>query len=326
MIYLLNSILSKLIGTVLTQESDSLYCILIQLKNVFYVTKCLDDYEEELEDELKVTPAAASADSSEISSSPIKETQEIESTVEIGEDALNLLNPTNEQITMPTPTPTPTTTPTPTPTPEPSEKTSDNVPSSESTKERRASHSWKGFKFKKQLSKVDLKIKSTFSNQSDKNKKNSVFHINTQQGLEAATEQSPEEDTSIVNDDGPIPQIREPVEKQRGYETLVNRPTELNLFDVTDEEKPVKPARQKDRKRFSLEKQTSRDTRLLSVPNIKYQITKDMKKSKPSNNQAFFSLLRRLSKSSCFFVFFPFNFSFLLFLCSSFFFKKKLIN
>lgn len=184
------------------------------------------------------------------------------------------------------------------------EKSNETVPSADSAvKERRTSHTWKGFKFKKQLSKVDLKIKNTFSNPAEKTKKNSIFHVNTQ-GLEIASEQTPEDVTNVVSDEGNIPEIREPVnQKQKSENSATNRPTDLNLFETTDDEKPSRPGRRKDRKRFSLEKQSPRDKRLLSVPNIKYQnITKDTKKSKPSNNQAFFSLIRRLSKFFLYFV------------------------
>lgn len=176
--------------------------------------------------------------------------------------------------------------------------------------QRRSSHTWKGFKFKKQLSKVDLKIKNTFSHPTEKGaKKNasSVFHTNPQES-DAAGERRPDDERGAeCGDEGvavAVPRIREPssaavASSASPSQTLSTRPTDLNLFtgSTADEEKPARPERRKDRKRFSLERQTPRDSRLLSVPNIKYQnVLKDTKKSKPSNNQAFFSLIRRLSK------------------------------
>lgn len=249
----------------------------------FYIAKCLDDNEDELEDVSKLTPTPIGAESSEISSTPIEENVETEP-VETAQEALSLLNACPADDVTPTPT----------------TDVCDSKSADTTKGERRTSHSWKGFKFKKQLSKVDLKIKNTFSTQSEKaNKKTSMFHVSNQPTvLDAPSEQSPEEE-SVISDDGNIPEIREPCDKsseQVTGENTPNRPTDLNLFE-TDIEKPARPERRKDRKRFSLEKQAPRDTRLLSVPNIKYQhVGKDTKKSKSSNNQAFFSLIRRLSK------------------------------
>ncbi len=251
----------------------------------FYVAKCLDDNEDELDDLSKLTPTPIGADSSELSTTPIEETHETEP-VEAAQDALALLNVAKATVEDDN-----TTNP-----PAEAEKPVEATPPADgSTKERRASHTWKGFKFKKQLSKVDLKIKNTFANQTERIKRNSIFHINTQ-GLEAQSETSPEEEPSVVPpDEGGIPQIREPETIEKS-ENAPNRPTDLNLFENATET-PPRPDRRKDRKRFSLEKQTPRDARLLSVPNIKYQnVAKDSKKSKPTNNQAFFSLIKRLSK------------------------------
>lgn len=242
--------------------------------------------------------------------------------IEAAQDALTLLNisakdEAEDDLTpaqygtlvapAPTPTslfsPTPSPTLTPIPTPELDSQTEpENERTQEAKMERRSSTTWKGFKFKKQLSKVDLKIKSTFSGQSDKNKKTAVFHVSSQGLVESPSEQCNAEvetmtgSAPILSNDVTVPRIEEPPCEERSSENSLSRPVELNLFADGDE-KPMRPTRRKDRKRVSLEKQMSRDTRLLSVPNIKYQhAAKDTRKSKPSNNQAFFNLIRRLSK------------------------------
>lgn len=264
----------------------------------FYIAKCLDDNDDdELEDVSKVTPTPTpmGADSSEISSTPIEETLETEP-VEAAQDALMLLNacPATNPKTPLAGDDEQT---------ESTDTSKNENPKTSSSEIRRTSHSWKGFKFKKQLSKVDMKIKNTFSTTDKLSKKNSsgsIFHVaaSTQQPvvLDVPSEQSPE-DESLVSDDGHIPEIREPSASETKLNEqcdMPNRPTDLNLFE---DDKPSRPERRKDRKRFSLEKQTTRDTRLLSVPNIKYQhVAKDSKKSKSSNNPAFLGLIRRLSK------------------------------
>lgn len=165
-----------------------------------------------------------------------------------------------------------------------------NETTSAAKEQRRASHTWKGFKFKKQLSKVDLKIKNTFSHPAEKAARKN-------ESTAAADDDEGGSDVAAA-----VPRIREPSSASAASgvaQTVSSRPTDLNLFDEPHarDEKPARPERRKERKRFSLEKQAPRDARLLSVPNIKYQnLLKDSKKSKPSNNQAFFSLIRRLSK------------------------------
>ncbi|XP_065223796.1 syntaxin-binding protein 5 isoform X3 [Planococcus citri] len=267
------------------------------------IDQCLDDNDDdELEDVSKITPTPTpmGADSSEISSTPIEETLVETESVEPAQDALTLLNSCAVAATSVA-----------------SSIAGDDEQTSEMSKcenskttgnERRTSHSWKGFKFKKQLSKVDLKIKNTFSTADKSSKKNSssVFHVNAnaaatnqqqQPVLDVPSEQSPE-DESLVSDDGHLPEIREPSASESKLNEqcdMPNRPTDLNLFETDD--KPNRPERRRDRKRFSLEKQIPRDTRLLSVPNIKYQhVGKDTKKSKSSNNPAFLGLIRRLNK------------------------------
>lgn len=189
----------------------------------------------------------------------------------------------------------------PTPAPEPS------VPASTKSNGRRTSHSWRGLK--KQLSRVDLKLKNTFN--ATPAKKASTFYGGEQ----------PENDETTA---GNLPQIitetdgggggqeqrtdgggGQPSGDQSSASATATRPTELKLFDRDG--KPIKPPRsskeqqQQHRKRTSLDKQgnltagaASRDARLLSVPNIKY-IQRDPKHNR-SNNQAFISLAKKLSK------------------------------
>jgi len=182
---------------------------------------------------------------------------------------------------------------------------------------RRTSHSWKGLK--KQLSRVDLKLKNTFN--ATPAKKASA----------PCGEQLPEADDGggggcnaggvpqiVTEADGPDQQQRQQdgVNDQQQHQqqqhhsavssaAAVARPTELKLFDRDG--KPIKPPRsaKEQRKRTSLDKQggnltavagsSSRDARLLSVPNIKYS-QRDPRHNR-SNNRAFINLIKKLSKS-----------------------------
>lgn len=193
---------------------------------------------------------------------------------------------------------------------------------------RRTSHSWRGLK--KQLSRVDLKLKNTFNASSSAatvaaaatavNKKTvaATFYGGEQAGGGGGD--------GAENDETPVPQIVTeitdgghqehrppttdygPVGHADSTGTAAARPTELRLFDRDG--KPIKPPRtaakdQQHRKRTSLDKQpaagaglqaaaASRDARLLSVPNIKYN-HRDPRHNR-SNNQAFIGLIKRLSK------------------------------
>ncbi|XP_050523828.1 syntaxin-binding protein 5 isoform X2 [Daktulosphaira vitifoliae] len=171
---------------------------------------------------------------------------------------------------------------------------------------RRASHSWRGLK--KQLSRVDLKLKNTFNTTTISGKKASTFYT-TGPG-------SDQTDTTDDGGTGTVPQIITETEAHELQQkdgvgqvsmvtdlasSTVTRPTELKLFDR--EGKPIKPPRSsKDhKKRTSLDKQTlvtstsaARDSRLLSVPNIKYS-HKDLRHNR-SNNQAFINLMKKLNK------------------------------
>ncbi|KAL1131219.1 hypothetical protein AAG570_010837 [Ranatra chinensis] len=102
---------------------------------------------------------------------------------------------------------------------------------------------WKKFNLKKQISKVDLKLKLPPKN----NKRSgSVFYIEKESGDESPTSLSPDDEVPVI--------------KESQVEEKPVRPTELPLFD----EKPMRPPRK--------DKREKRDTRLLSVPNIKYHM------------------------------------------------------
>lgn len=180
---------------------------------------------------------------------------------------------------------------------------------------RRTSHSWRGLK--KQLSRVDLRLKNTFNNASSSSSASSkktssatTFYGEQQQPQPAAVEN---EEVGLSGTGGSLPQIiteadgQDQLQQQQRPEgqSAVARPTELRLFDRDG--KPIKPPRSgKDhRKRTSLDKQggglaagtavsATRDARLLSVPNIKYS-QRDPRHNR-SNNQAFINLIKRLSK------------------------------
>ncbi|KAF6205469.1 hypothetical protein GE061_019642 [Apolygus lucorum] len=103
----------------------------------------------------------------------------------------------------------------------------------------------KKFNLKKQLSRVDIKLK--FQPRNNK-RSNSVFYPD-----ESPTSLSPEEES--------VPVIKEPEQEERP-----ERPSELSLFEEKAVDRPTPPPR-RDKKDKEVPK---RDTRLLSVPNIKY--------------------------------------------------------
>lgn len=123
----------------------------------------------------------------------------------------------------------------------------------------------KKFNLKKQLSRVDIKLK--FHPRNNK-RSNSVFYPDNMIPDESPTSLSPEEET--------VPVIKEPETEDKP-----ERPSELPLF----EERPTPPPRSRDKRD---KEQPKRDTRLLSVPNIKYH-------QKP--NQSMSSVVRKMSKS-----------------------------
>lgn len=185
---------------------------------------------------------------------------------------------------------------------------------------RRTSHSWRGLK--KQLSRVDLRLKNTF-NAAPAKKASTTFY-----GGGGEQPESDETTTAASGSGGTgsLPQIVTEADggtqqeqrtdggghhstagDQTSSSVTATRPTELKLFDRDG--KPIKPLRssKEHRKRTSLDKQSNltaaasassssslRDARLLSVPNIKYS-QRDQKHNR-SNNQAFINLIKRLSK------------------------------
>lgn len=180
--------------------------------------------------------------------------------------------------------------------------------------ERRSSSSWKGFSLKKQLSRVDMKLKHTFSAPPEKtssNKRGSIFYSNSNV-ISSAERDSGEISPDISNspESDELPSIV--LNKQENIEEVIAdcesavRPTELQLFETVG--KPIRPPR-KDRKRVSVDQKTPNyrsDTRLLSVPNIKYSHQqglqdlrrKEAMKQSIHNNQAFGHIVRKISKST----------------------------
>ncbi|XP_046669375.1 syntaxin-binding protein 5 isoform X2 [Homalodisca vitripennis] len=192
-------------------------------------------------------------------------------------------------------------------------KSEDSAKSEFATKtERRSSSSWKGFSIKKQLSRVDMKLKQTFSAPIEKtgsNKRGSVFYSGSalvSPGDRESGDVSPDVSNSPESEELPaIVLIKEPdTEETVGENACAVRPTELQLFD--SQGKPIRPPR-KDRKRVSVDQKTPNnrsDTRLLSVPNIKYshqQGLRDLRRKEAmrqtnQNNQAFGHIIRKINK------------------------------
>lgn len=114
--------------------------------------------------------------------------------------------------------------------------------------------------FKRQLSKVDMILK--FQPRNNK-RSSSVFYADKECLEESPPSLSPEEELPVIR----VPEAEDKPE----------RPTELPLF----EERPIPPPRKE-------KKETpKRDTRLLSVPNIKYHV---------KSNQGLSSMMRKRSK------------------------------
>lgn len=206
------------------------------------------------------------------------------------------------------------------------------IPIPQPASNRRRSSAWKGFNFKRQLSKVDMKLKNTFAGNSDhhhhqhgKEKRNSIFYsdISPGQDLEETPEKSsPESDDDTVienaiiaadkkhdskdaNDESPIEESFLVGSLGTHYELAAgkkvgfsNRPDNLDLVDENGY--PIRPPRYK--KRMA----DKRDQRLMSVPNIKFQRAelrdlrdRDDRDGVASKEQASFAgnLMRRFSKS-----------------------------
>uniref|UniRef100_A0A1B6CQ53 V-SNARE coiled-coil homology domain-containing protein n=1 Tax=Clastoptera arizonana TaxID=38151 RepID=A0A1B6CQ53_9HEMI len=178
--------------------------------------------------------------------------------------------------------------------------------------ERRSSTSWKGFK--KQLSRVDLKLKQTFSAPTERTGKRSSVFYSSSSGFVTPNEKESGENSEASNssdseDNSKIPVIKEPVKDSNDEfkEGGLHRPTDLQLFDGSG--KPLRPPRGKEKKKMSLDHKgppvtgTRADGRLLSVPNIKYHAQgmkdlrrKDNTKQAANNNQSFGNLMRKLNK------------------------------
>ncbi|XP_074033344.1 syntaxin-binding protein tomosyn isoform X3 [Leptinotarsa decemlineata] len=167
---------------------------------------------------------------------------------------------------------------------------------------RRKSSTWKGFNLKRQLSKVDIKLKNPL-----KEKRGSIFYSDTSPGqdfmdnLEETEKSSPESDENTVidnqsiidltikqgdqygtinADDNEIEQFSPEEEPEVPFlvgslgtqldypdfrkMSAITRPDNLELLG--DDEPPVRPPRYKKKPQ-----QEKRDQRLLSVPNIKFQ-------------------------------------------------------
>lgn len=168
---------------------------------------------------------------------------------------------------------------------------------------RRKSSSWKGFNLKRQLSKVDMKIKNTFSS-SEHTKRNSIFYPDAMSGdqeLDIRDDEkssSPDSDENTVIDNQSVIDLSVSPKLNKIYDItdmspggdqasdnempfivgslgtqyeipgnrrvgFATRPDNLDLLDENGH--PIRPARRK--KKFP----EKRDQRLLSVPNIKFQ-------------------------------------------------------
>lgn len=189
---------------------------------------------------------------------------------------------------------------------------------------RRKSSTWNRFNLKRQLSKVDMKLKSTFSTADNpKEKQSSVFYSDPFPNLEL---ENLDDNTSPYSDEKTIVDSRRHAEagdelagdgelspEEEGEEihfgsldisnarknSFVLRPHILDLAD--DDVCPVPPPRHVKKK-----KQERRDQRLLSVPNIKFQkgemqFYRDLRDKEDlivSPQQSFSTnLMRRFSKS-----------------------------
>lgn len=287
------------------------------VENFIRILKGLEDEAEELEELSKLALSPVGVYSTQVSPNPIDYTDDL---TERAEEALTLIptapEPSSEEHAAADEQHQPgrvTASEPPTPAPEPVSVSVTAAAGSAKGNGRRTSHSWRGLK--KQLSRVDLKLKNTFNATPTKKAASaSTFYA-------PGGEQSESDEACSVA--GSLPQII--TESSDGQEqrletsggggqsggdhrqssaSMATRPTELKLFDRDG--KPIKPPRsaKEHRKRTSLDKQgnltaaaagsSSRDARLLSVPNIKYS-QRDLRHNR-SNNQAFINLIKRLSK------------------------------
>ncbi|XP_043261437.1 syntaxin-binding protein 5 isoform X3 [Colletes gigas] len=160
-------------------------------------------------------------------------------------------------------------------------------------------HGWKGFSLKRQLSKVDLKIKSTFTptlvasqngvGTDSSGQKASVFYCNINESANSLSPVESVEDESSVSSEGSISGRESPLndDKKRnsqdakspmidGDNAKLLRSHNDNVVATSDAVRPVnltlsenelKPPRLK---KIVKMKQVKREGRLLSVPNLKF--------------------------------------------------------
>ncbi|XP_073980716.1 syntaxin-binding protein tomosyn isoform X3 [Rhodnius prolixus] len=127
----------------------------------------------------------------------------------------------------------------------------------------------KKFKIKKQLSRVDLKLK--FQQRTNNSKRScSVFYVEKDSGQEESptTSLSPDEEIPVIKEQECLPIVAVELDDEAttpiGFGEPAIRPSELALFE---DRPPVAPPRTKKDSTVANQK---RDNRLLSVPNIKY--------------------------------------------------------
>ncbi|XP_015434590.1 PREDICTED: syntaxin-binding protein 5-like [Dufourea novaeangliae] len=161
-------------------------------------------------------------------------------------------------------------------------------------------HGWKGFSLKRQLTKVDLKIKSTFTptltsqngvgTDSSGGQKSSVFYCNVSESASSLSPVESVESESSVSSEGSIPGRESPPhdEKKRcgsldakspmlegdnnkllrlQNENSPEKSSAVRPVDLTLSETEMKPPRLK---KIVKMKQAKREGRLLSVPNLKF--------------------------------------------------------
>lgn len=170
------------------------------------------------------------------------------------------------------------------------------------TERRRSSLSWKGMK--KQLNRVDMKLKHTFSapEKNSSGKKN--LGLNSSPVLVSPAEMdSGENSPELLNspDSDELPAIVV-IKEQEGVGESAGglHPADLRLFN--SQSNPGAPPR-RDKHSVTVDQKTPNHrsaTRLLSVPNIKYSNQqahqKDGTKQTNQNNQAFGNIIRKISK------------------------------
>lgn len=280
--------------------------------------KGLEDEAEELEELSKLALSPVGVYSTQVSPNPANPDW-VDDATERAEEALVLIPAAAPEPGEPAEPGEPPPQPTP---PTVSASSEPATPAPVKGNGRRTSHSWRGLK--KQLSRVDLRLKNTFNATPAKNKASTFYGTGEQPetdeagnvGTATTTTATTSTTTTATATTGRLPQIitetdgqeqrpdvggtQSAAHDQSSTSAAATRPTELKLFDRDG--KPIKPPRstKEHRKRTSLDKQSnlaagsSRDARLLSVPNIKYS-QRDQRHNR-SNNQAFINLIKRLSK------------------------------